>query len=855
MKRLLGLSLVATLSILASAAGQALGGQARGVRLSAKPTAERTNGKTSIAFTLSAGADVEVAILGGDGEVVRHLAAGVLGGKTPPPAPLKPGLLQKIEWDGNDDYGEKAKGGPFRVRVRAGMGVKLEKIVGGDPYAYYSRQMGQGDHARWDMRGIEVKSDGKVYVLGNVTNIGPAALRQYDAEGKYVRTVYPPPAGLSMDKVKAWGAVAKSDGTYSLKYNCVRSPAIGMLPVSGNAGTGAKLLPSPDRDSLLLSNGKLFKINTDGTADSNPWFGKPFVGKPAMRPAERNVWKIPWRLTGPVYTCLSPDGKHFYLSGVFAGTTVKTRRVGAEKTGAWRDGQLFKVDAVTREAKAFFSLPGKAVMSAMKARGASPIGDTTSNPYAAFHGVATDGAGNVFLCDRQNKRVVVLDPSAKVLRELPVANPDAVAVSPKTKAIYVTTRFGNYHRKGELKLLRFNDWTRDSKPSDTLPLCSVGTYPHGSQLAVAEAKGKVMLWVAYAVLPVRIYEDNGAGLKLVKDFYAAGPQRCLDVQHMAVDPKTEDVYVTDVFKNAFRIRDWREPRFERCMSGEKTPLRALSLAIDVRNRLLYAHNYMRGKVKHSLYRYRLDRKYIEPAPIGGAATHAISGKHRVGNYWNIGFGQPNRGIAVSPDGGVAALGSTEHTDYSGPLHYFARNDQAVPWKPMWFECLGRKPATAGIRFDPAGNLYVGVFGRDKCGRIVTFAPTGKLADGNLYPKPPAKPSRVYDVDYGFPGGGSPPLPPRFGVDGYGRICYPTSLEPRVTLIDNAGNEILRFGTYGNRDSMGGLEGDPVPTRDVPMAWPSSVDATDDYVYVSDIVNARVLRLAKTFAAAESCPIR
>jgi hypothetical protein len=60
--------------------------------------------------------------------------------------------------------------------------------------------------------------------------------------------------------------------------------------------------------------------------------------------------------------------------------------------------------------------------------------------------------------------------------------------------------------------------------------------------------------------------------------------------------------------------------------------------------------------------------------------------------------------------------------------------------------------------------------------------------------------------------------------------------------------VLSFGTYGNRDSMGGRPGDLVPTPDIPLAWPNSVDATEDFIYVSDIVNIRLLRLAKTFAA-------
>ena len=69
----------------------------------------------------------------------------------------------------------------------------------------------------------------------------------------------------------------------------------------------------------------------------------------------------------------------------------------------------------------------------------------------------------------------------------------------------------------------------------------------------------------------------------------------------------------------------------------------------------------------------------------------------------------------------------------------------------------------------------------------------------------------------------------------------------MSVIDNEGNTILTFGTYGNRDSMGGLLGDLVTTKDLPMAWPNSVDATDDHIYVSDIMNVRLLRIEKKFA--------
>ena len=88
-----------------------------------EPRVTRQGGKVEIAFTVSGPMDVEIAILGKDDKVVRHLAAGVLGGKNPPPVPLKPGLSQKLEWDGNDNLGQPVQGGPFRARVRAGMSV------------------------------------------------------------------------------------------------------------------------------------------------------------------------------------------------------------------------------------------------------------------------------------------------------------------------------------------------------------------------------------------------------------------------------------------------------------------------------------------------------------------------------------------------------------------------------------------------------------------------------------------------------------------------------------------------------------------------------------------------------------
>src|SRR5688500_11899660 len=89
-----------------------------------KPGVARAGEGVTITFTVSAATDVEVAILDSDGKVVRHLAAGRLGDNAPAPL-VKGSLKQTLNWDGMDDLGRRAEGGPFRVRVALGLKPEL----------------------------------------------------------------------------------------------------------------------------------------------------------------------------------------------------------------------------------------------------------------------------------------------------------------------------------------------------------------------------------------------------------------------------------------------------------------------------------------------------------------------------------------------------------------------------------------------------------------------------------------------------------------------------------------------------------------------------------------------------------
>ena len=341
------------------------------------------------------------------------------------------------------------------------------------------------------------------------------------------------------------------------------------------------------------------------------------------------------------------------------------------------------------------------------------------------------------------------------------------------------------------------------------------------------------------------------GLKLLKDFYRVeGAQRCLGFDRMQVDPDTEDVYLLDDRDAVWKINDWKRPTFV------KIPLATASIAIDARNRRIHTRTLRDGSSSYStgrVARFHLDRDDYPPANYGDTGTNRVTPK--ITYNWCF-SGNSDKGIAVAPNGNLAVVG-----DPRDGLRIFAGSQTKVPWEATKIANLPHN--AGGVRFDLAGNLYVGYvdkkpttvpsgFENDShmaaMGRIHKYAPTGSLKSGNLFPEAPSGPSKTYDLLFGSFETKCVTRSPRFGVDGYGRIYYPTNILPRVTVIDNAGNEILRFGTYGNRDSMVGLPGDRVPTKGIPLAFPNSVDATDNYVYVADMVNLRLLRLKKTFEA-------
>ena len=74
-------------------------------------------------------------------------------------------------------------------------------------------------------------------------------------------------------------------------------------------------------------------------------------------------------------------------------------------------------------------------------------------------------------------------------------------------------------------------------------------------------------------------------------------------------------------------------------------------------------------------------------------------------------------------------------------------------------------------------------------------------------------------------------------------------------MDNNANEILSFGQYGNIDSQGPGTNSLIKTPAVPLGWPEAVGVSEKAIYVSDVLNRRIMRLMKKYAAEETVEVK
>jgi len=808
------------------------------VEFASPPKAVRAADKVAIAFAASAPTDAEVTVLDAKGGVVRHLAAGVLGGPKAPPAPLKPGLAQSIEWDGCDDLGKPAKGGPFKARVRLGTQATFGAALG-DPAILGSKVYGLAT----DETGEVLVATGGGYG-GNVFTI-----KAFDRVGKYLRTIYPYPANVKPADVEGFGKQELRDEKLSPpQYNA-------LLPWIHRDAIGGFIGNRVQNGVLWLTNGRgeLCRIRTaDGACIA--WGGTKSPAPPAQ---------------GPICWAASPDGKSLCLAGWYH----ESRKVA--------DGQVFKVDPATGERSPFLQIDVPADNFWAKERNGCYHYTNwgRKNGLSALHGLAVDKEGRVYACDRVNQRLAVYDAGGKLLGSTAVEWPDLVALSPKGQEIYVTTRriVNGYKSVNEVKVLKLSGW-KDGRVLAELTLGGL----NAPSMAVDATQDPAVIWLSNvcqeAIHPegrgmkadgVTRIEDRGK--ELVVTGKLGGEEAVMPeaVVKVWADPLSDDIVVSDGWSGLVRCDG---------LTGERKPfpLKGMELAYGPDGNL-----YIYGQQGWHELVARFDRDFKPvPFPATGKNTTTLTttGKDVYGRY---GHGWCNKGLWVAPNGRIYVHNMFDWCKYF--VNVWDAAGQAEKHAGPADGIVGpTDPQGGGLCVDAAGNLYVGLHGapagsaaagdkRLTKGAVVKFGPEGggyvKLEKGE---EPDGKGIAWAKSHVGnFVKGGLtayPILSPqveggcvckeaRFDLDPWGRLYIPNGLDYYVAIVDNAGNEILRFGYYGNPDSAGPKS--PLPEPAIPLGWPMAVSAGQiekGRLYVADAMNRRVVRVDLRFAAEAEGPI-
>jgi len=811
-----------------------------------KPVARIEDGKTVVEFAADQPTDCAVSVLGADGTVARHLAAGRLGPNAPEPL-QKNSLAQKLVWDGRDDFGKPVPGGPFKVRVSLGLRPIYDGLIGHEP-----AELGS-------VRGLATGPRGEVYVLhvyGALhPNDGSVACSVFDRDGKYLRTILPYPANLPEEKVKGVKHVPLKDGSKVpfLYQGETRS----LLPGAGDL---------PPQRAVATADGRVAFVGVQEWITSALRYAQAGVaqlivlGADGSTPADGVLKTVLSPMSGSgASLALSPDGRTLYAAGLREGSPGKPTH--AVFTFGWED----------RTPHIFAGKKGEA--------------GTDNEHFNDPKSAATDAQGNVYVADKGNNRVVVLRPDGAFAGALAVEKPERVEVHPRTGAVYVLG--------GELvdQLAKFDSWQSAQPTAKT-------TLPHFKHpnytvvMALDTSAEPPVLWCGspygyFARFSLLRIEDKGTAFgKPLNAGARTGAVGIGAVTDISLDRATDRLFVSSGKEKGLLFDG---------PSGKLLPVKPPMLtgsgvvaSMGGDGNFYVYHSYPDASVSRF-------GPAMQPLPFGDAKRIDGIGSPRI----------RGRGLMADQQGNLYVLrqkpqekrlpGDATDTnvlsvyDREGRL----RNEMLVDSEIR---------SLSSVRVDTAGNIYLAVGVRPAgtrmpddfaaleprkakrgginsieldwytlmYGCIVKFGPGGGEIRSGIGGTP---------VEYGYdnkteikgaqwmhygasnvPSWRTPGTPdiclcesPRFDVDGFGRCFFPDACRFRVGVLDAAGNEICTFGTYGNQDSAGPQSAMPSPP--IAFWWPHAVAAGERFAYVGDRLNRRVVRVKLGYAAEEICEAR
>jgi hypothetical protein len=866
------------------------------------PTALRRGDTTKIKFVVRAPIDAEVSVIDADGRIVKHLAAGMLGDNSPPP--FSPGLKQELTWDGKDDAGKPAVGGPFRVRVALGMKARLH------------RTYGWNGHWLADLNGMACDRHGMLYVVHSgmwLPHRRTWLVSAFDRAGKYHHQAFPGPAGLPREKRTGWPWIERPDGVEVPVIHHAMTRAFHpaavfhkrVFPVATSDGRLIMLTGSPEglRVSGLDVRGgrRLVTIGLDGSV------GSDYLG-PMVAPASYG---------GFGHIALTPDERHVYVSGLH----LRPERGQSVEHG--KNGFCHVVWKVP--------LDGSAGPSIFTGRLFTPLGgeEGLNEPQ----GLDVDRQGNLYVADYGNNRVAVFRPDGSPLDEIPIDQPDLVRVSRKTGEVFVTRIrkrgraltdehwYTKSHNWKLLDVVRFSALPQlrretvlkvaeddrghgsgaflavdDSGVRPVLYVGGVEGLGNSSVYRVVEADGAMKLGPRVAGYSVWSIERDG-NVGFTGDvvyskgrLISAGPANWgFKTNHWNVhDPDTGKFTgywsaVDERGKVSSRSplagdlvagrdgnlygRHWQNRLFRFDASGK--PLRFSSTGkavLDIR----HPHGRQAG-----LFIDAGGRMYV-PILEQESGAYKVQLVNPDGTFSGqpvvVAQGAKLSGIAVDREGCIY-VGAHVYPEGREVPGWTAKQRKSVAGAPTggWSARVRNDIGKTRVLANAATNGSAKPIPRHayaQTATVIKFPPTGGgiAADeagrhtAYLYHRPTKVSLRgaAWARRVGFiphKGTGCFCETMRIAMDGYDRLFVPDVSTFSVCVLDTAGNVLTQFGEYGNMDSCRSNPPRGLPPQpEIGFAWPLAVACGGEMAFVADQVNCRLVGVKFEYAAVAECEV-
>ena len=394
-----------------------------------KPTITRDGDKVTITFASKAFCDATVAIEDADGNIVRHLASGVLGLNAPEPF-KKDSLTQAIVWDSKDDRGDYVKGRDrLNVRVSLGLKPQFERTFYWSPYKRQTQA---------HLPIIRSCPEGVLIYEGQIYD----SVRLFDHKGDYMRTVYPFPADKLASFEDLQWATAPQDGARLPKKQWFRQATLltsgdnSNHPFRGygeerfahdghgaSAGHRAASAMAVSDKRIALAMQRLNRMTTDGASGGLPLEG-PELSFDTVKGGYYTEQARMVIRPEPTSAALSPDGKWLYLTGYM---WVSDWGTGGRRN-MWLPGVV----------RMSYDQTGDAGKPTVFAGSVNKDDEGKDNGHFTVPtSVACDSKGRVYVADYMNDRIQVFLPDGTFFKTVPARKPAQIVVHPKTGNIYV----------------------------------------------------------------------------------------------------------------------------------------------------------------------------------------------------------------------------------------------------------------------------------------------------------------------------------------------------------------------------------------------------------------------------------